>query len=622
MTPAMCPHEEELADYVLGKLPEQDARQVATHVVRCPACQCRLHTIDAASDVLVGYLRRPWPAEDKPDPHLARMLQGAEALANAGFGSAATALPPQTVERSPVLAPAEHPDELGRLNHYRVLELLGRGGMGVVYVAEDTQLRRRVALKVMSATLAQDKAARSRFLREARAQAALSSHPHIAPIYEVGEADGVPYLAMELLHGETLARRLRLTGGAALPLGEAIRIGAEVAAGLAAAHDRGLIHRDVKPGNIWLAAEDGRVRLLDFGLARTGGDEPRLTQPGVVLGTPAYMAPEQAAGQAVTFKADLFSLGCVLYHLCTGTPPFKGTRHLETLQAVVTDQPRPVADVNAGVPLGLAALIGRLLAKAPEDRRTSARAVAIALQALLRQTTATAPTGLRDSGVVAGVDEGPVPGHRARPTSRKRRLFIGLGGVAAALLLAGVALVLTGLADKEGPGEAAGSAGEPALGGKAATTPKTHNSHTARQQARSLGVRLRRLNPGFDGSIQYTTGPSAGLWKVSFLTDAVTDISPLAGLTDLKVLTCAGSAPGKGRLKDLSPLRTLTQLTHLECQWNRIEDLSPLRELALTNLVCDFNPGRDTVVMRSLTSLARINGVSAKKFWKAAGKPS
>jgi serine/threonine protein kinase len=296
------------------------------------------------------------------------------------------------------LAPPQEAGEIGRLAHFRVLRLLGRGGMGVVYQAEDTRLQRPVALKVLRPELASRPGAASRSLAEARAMALLK-HDHIVTVHQVDEVAGVVYLAMELLEGESLEARLRQ---GPLPLAEVLRIGREAAEALAAAHDKGLIHRDVKPENIFLErmkAEGGRqednkqppgtpssfrVKLLDFGLARAVQVEARLTEHGVVVGTPAYMAPEQADGLQVDARADLFSLGVVLYRLCTGQLPFHGPTLLATLKAVAVSDPVPVRQLEPAVPEPLAALIGRLLCKNPAERPASARVVVETLAAIER----------------------------------------------------------------------------------------------------------------------------------------------------------------------------------------------------------------------------------------------
>jgi serine/threonine protein kinase/predicted ATPase len=279
------------------------------------------------------------------------------------------------------LSTALHPDELGRLAQYRVLKILGQGGMGVVLLAEDTRLQRPVALKVIRPDIGQTSLNRERFLREARAMAQVRSD-HVVTIFEVGQVGDICYLAMELLEGEPLDRWLEQV--VSPPLDEVMRIGREIALALAAAHARGLVHRDVKPANVWLEAPARRVKLLDFGLARPQVGDAGTTSPGMVVGTPWYMAPEQAQGEPLDGRADLFSLGCVLYQLVTGQLPFQGKTTLAVLSAVVSQTPRPAGQFNPAIPAPLSDLLTRLLAKRPADRPASAEAVAEALQAAER----------------------------------------------------------------------------------------------------------------------------------------------------------------------------------------------------------------------------------------------
>ena len=271
----------------------------------------------------------------------------------------------------PFLASPQDPDEMGRLGPYRVLKVLGAGAMGVVFQAEDPHLRRMVALKVMRPSLAASAEYHRRFLREARLAAAID-HEHIVTVYQVGEDRGVPYLAMQFLRGETLEDRLERAGGR-LPLAEVLRIGREIAEGLAAAHARGLVHRDVKPANVWLEEGRGRVRIVDFGLARGSEPDAQFTQAGAVIGTPAYMAPEQASGEAVDARCDLFSLGAVLYRASTGESPFGGRDTLSVLHALATRTPTPPHRLVPSLPRMFSGLVMRLLAKDPADRPQSAR---------------------------------------------------------------------------------------------------------------------------------------------------------------------------------------------------------------------------------------------------------
>jgi hypothetical protein len=289
----------------------------------------------------------------------------------------------------PFLGPPQAADELGRLGGYRILRVLGTGAMGVVFQAEDARLKRLVALKVLRPSLAASADFHRRFLREAQLAAALD-HEHIVPVYQVGEDRGVPFLAMKLLRGETLEDRLRRAGGR-LPAAEVLRLGREVAEGLAAAHAQGLVHRDIKPANIWLeagthadAVTGGRVKIVDFGLARGGGPDAQLTQAGAVIGTPAYMAPEQANGRPVDARCDLFSLGVVLYRAYTGTLPFPGKDTLSVLSALATQTPPAPHRFVPTLPRACSGLVMRLLAKDAADRPQSAQEVAAAIEALER----------------------------------------------------------------------------------------------------------------------------------------------------------------------------------------------------------------------------------------------
>jgi serine/threonine protein kinase len=264
--------------------------------------------------------------------------------------------------------------------------------MGAVFEAEDEKLGRRVAVKVLTPTLIQGSQGAARFLREVRALAAIE-HEHVVPIYEAGEEGGIEYLVMPLLKGESLAARLKREP--VPPLALVLKVGREVALGLAAAHEKGLVHRDVKPSNIWLEGDPAapepaeqvrRIRVLDFGLVR-GADRTdeltsNLTSTGMMLGTPAYMSPEQARGPGVDARADLFSLGAVLYQMVTGRQPFTGPSLFDVLTTIATQDPPPAAELNPAVPWGLSDLIERLLAKDPSRRPASAREVIEALAAV------------------------------------------------------------------------------------------------------------------------------------------------------------------------------------------------------------------------------------------------
>jgi hypothetical protein len=279
----------------------------------------------------------------------------------------------------PYLAPTDDPHMVGRVGPYEIVGLIGSGGNGIVLKGFDAALHRYVAVKLLSPRLADSGAARRRFSREAQAAAAVV-HDNVMAIHAVAETQGLPYLVMPYVRGPSLEKRLRSAGPLALE--EILRVGMQVAAGLSAAHAQGLVHRDIKPANILL--EDGveRVKITDFGLARAA-DDASLTRSGVIAGTPQYMSPEQARGEPLDHRADLFSLGCVLYAICTGRSPFRAETSYGVLRKICESEPSAVREVNPAVPVWLEMIITRLLAKDPAGRYGSAAEVADLLERCL-----------------------------------------------------------------------------------------------------------------------------------------------------------------------------------------------------------------------------------------------
>jgi serine/threonine protein kinase len=457
-----CPDLTRYQQLAAGKLAEADEEALLTHLERCAACASKLKAL-GEPDALVGLLRKAHASgEDALSGPVVRLIERLSKL-RPGETSAvahdetppprewdaaadaaeeqATTLPllsvapgsyqPPPKEIYAFLAPPQAPDELGRLGPYRVLQVLGSGGMGVVFRAEDPHLARHVAIKAMLPTLTASDRARQRFLREARAAAAIK-HDHIVTIHQVGEDHGLPFLAMELLEGEPLEARLQREGK--LPIAEVLRIGREIALALAAAHNRDMIHRDIKPANIWLeslADKPGaaaRVKILDFGLARAAGESGQITQQGAIVGTPAYMAPEQARGKDLDGRCDLFSLGCVLYRLATGSPAFRGSDMVSTLMAVATEDPPPPMSLNIELPTELSDLVMQLLAKEPDQRPESAKAVAASL--------------LKIENRLHPARKGSVPAHQPDRSGKKRRPMAWLIGVASGLLAVGIAAIV------------------------------------------------------------------------------------------------------------------------------------------------------------------------------------
>ena len=308
-------------------------------------------------------------------------------------------------EKLPFLDPPDSPDCIGRLGRYRVLKLLGRGGMGVVFQARDPLLGRLVAIKVLTPQLDDDKTARDRFLREARAAAAIN-HPNVVTIYAVEEVGSLLLLVMEFVDGVSLHDRLRQR--TPFSLSDIARIGAQTAAGLAAAHTRGLVHRDIKPANILLARPTDQVKIADFGLARTS-DDTAVTNSGLIVGTPAYMAPEQASGHAVDHRADLFSFGSVLYALCTGRPPYSGSTALAVVRQVADGEPSPLSAVAPSSPAWLADVVSKLHARNPADRFQSAAEVALLFRRQWKALQGTGPAELPPEKGSAAIADGPTP---------------------------------------------------------------------------------------------------------------------------------------------------------------------------------------------------------------------
>jgi formylglycine-generating enzyme required for sulfatase activity/predicted Ser/Thr protein kinase len=345
-------------------------------------------------------------------------------------------------ELTDFLAPPQSADELGRLGGFRILKILGHGGMGVVFQGEDPKLGRKVAIKAMLPHLAGSKSSQERFLREAKAAATLE-HDHIVPILQVGEDRGAPFIVMPFLQGEPLDKYLQREQCPSLA--EVLRIGRQTAQGLAAAHKKGLVHRDIKPANIWLEAETERVKILDFGLARAAADTSQLTQSGAIIGTPAYMAPEQGAGKKVDHRCDLFSFGCVLYRMCTGQMPFKGDDAVSTLVAVALEEPKAPVEIDPEVPAALSELVMRLLAKKPQDRPESAQAVVEAIQEIEADAGATAvPRDTKTQKVKSAGKTRTEAGRTqlaGKASKRPPWLWLGIGGAAACGLILAAILI-------------------------------------------------------------------------------------------------------------------------------------------------------------------------------------
>ena len=347
-------------------------------------------------------------------------------------------------DAAPLVDASEFGSLVGRsFGPYSIEKQIGSGGMGAVYLAQDARLGRRVALKLLDSALTAHGQSRERFLREARLAAALD-HPNICTIHDVGEAEGRPFIAMQYIEGKTLRR---LIDGQPLPLDSLFSITHQIADALSAAHERGIVHRDIKSGNI-IVTPQGQVKVLDFGLARlierpSEESEQNLTMTGQVMGTPASMSPEQARGERVDHRSDIFSFGCVLYEMVTGQIPFKGRSSADVISALLTQPHTPAVALNKEIPSRLSSVIDRALAKEPEDRYQSVREMVPDLRQVVAE--AGGLDHLFDSADLARGVLPLVPTQRnaPRPAWRGlvRRPIVIAALIIAALSLIGVALI-------------------------------------------------------------------------------------------------------------------------------------------------------------------------------------
>ncbi len=344
------------------RLSEREQAELSAHVESCEPCRNTLEKLAADAEL--------WS-----DVQSLRQTNASNDGNTAAFGDEEHVFFSSLKDdhlRCDFLAPSDDPTKIGRLGDYEIERAIGRGGMGVVFKAHDSALNRAVAVKVLAPQWAHSEIARRRFAREARAAAAVS-HRNVITIFAVNATDAIPYLVMPFIDGRSLQDRIATEKK--LQLKSVLRIGAQIAEGLAAAHSQGLVHRDVKPANILLENGHERVVITDFGLARAA-DDASLTRSCFIAGTPEYMAPEQAEGTAVDHRTDLFCLGSVLFAMCAGQPPFRRESTMGVLRAICESAPPKIRELNPTVPLWLEKIIARLLEKEPAKRYQSAEEVA------------------------------------------------------------------------------------------------------------------------------------------------------------------------------------------------------------------------------------------------------
>lgn len=381
-------------------LDEPLSSAIAEHVADCPACRGHLESLAgqpqwwsrACSDIRAILA----------DPHAYASSASDPSTPNA-FGDTEYSSPEMRSDASfatdfavDFLEPNDASGTLGRLGDYEILEVLGCGGMGIVLKGYQRELNRYVAVKVLAPHLASSGAARRRFEREAQATAAVV-HPNVMAIHAVATHAKLPYLVMPLVSCESLQQRIDHHGP--LPLTDILRIGMQTASGLAAAHAQGLVHRDIKPANILLEKSVNRAMLTDFGLARAV-DDATLTRSGVIAGTPMYMSPEQAVGEAVDHRSDLFSLGSVLYAMSTGHPPFRAETTFGVLRRIRESDPRAIREINPDIPEWFERIVLNLLSKSPDDRFLSASALSALLEQCLAHVQQPTAIGLPEQLLV------------------------------------------------------------------------------------------------------------------------------------------------------------------------------------------------------------------------------
>jgi len=428
-TPCLKP--EQIQALLDGSLADADQPPLADHLEHCEACRRRLEELAGPADWMPDPTKRADEDSTQSTTAMQHAMERLRASDPARQPEQKTTAAEETVD---FLGPNDKPGYIGTFGPYDVIEVVGQGGAGVVLKVRDPSLHRVVAIKVLLPRLATNAMARERFVREARAAAAIS-HDHVVTIHAVDEVDGLPYLMMQFVSGRSLQQRLDQTGP--LRPAEILRIGMQTASGLAAAHALGLVHRDVKPANILLENGIERAMLTDFGLAKAAHDVA-ITQSGLIAGTPEYMAPEQIRDEQIDRRVDLFSLGAVLYAMCTGGPPFRGSSPLSVMRKVCEESPRPIREINEDIPPWLVEIVDRLLAKDRSQRYQSAAEVAQLLGERLAHLQS--PEGQAAERVLSARIAEP-----QRPRlGRARRWIIGLAVALPLVALVAVLSALTG----------------------------------------------------------------------------------------------------------------------------------------------------------------------------------
>ena len=446
-----CPTEQQLNDLVTGTLSDSIVDSITEHLGTCDSCQEKMQTMAAgemAFDSLLVQSVAAAPPENSAYWQVRESFAENSPVSTSKIdhpstgdiaetrlrkkGSESKAVPYQgTEDELSFLEPSDDPAFIGCLQQFQVSDIIGRGGMGVVLKAYDPHLQRSVAIKVLHAKFQQDPSAIERFCREGRAAAAVS-HEHVVPMHQVAriEEDEIAFLVMQLIDGKTLGDCLEEQSPMAPD--EVARIAMQIAAGLSAAHEQGLVHRDIKPGNILIEKSTGRVKLTDFGLARIS-DEVNLTRTGMLLGTALYMSPEQAIGELVDERSDLFSLGAVMYEMATGKVAFHAPTSIGVMKMIMDKKPVSPREINPAIGKPTSDLIMQMLSKEPDKRPDSASDVARALASIVTEYGPISPLQ------VPAVSRSEVKRLSKEHSLASRSLALG-GWVLASALLIGLAI--------------------------------------------------------------------------------------------------------------------------------------------------------------------------------------
>ncbi len=464
------------------QLSELQEEQLAQHLNHCSECREALERL-AGEPMSWQVVENALKHEHHSGSSFAAKLSPRDS-ADVASSDEIDALDSHTIKPSDFivdyLQPSENKDALGKVGQIEIQQFIGQGAHGVVLKGYQAELNRRVAVKLMAPHLASVVAARKRFAREARAAAAIV-HPNIMPILQVDSSGQLPYLVMPYLDCQSLQQLLDSDG--CLQVEDTLRIAVQIARGLTAAHGQGVVHRDVKPANILLERGVDRVMLTDFGLARAV-DDATLTRSGLIAGTPHYMSPEQARGDAIDGRSDLFSLGSVVYAMLTGRPPFRAETTYGILRRVTDDAHRPIHEFNSAVPNWLQAIVDKLLNKSPADRFQTAEEVATILQECLNHFLQPSQVSLPQTVV------------RLLPLARKRKSLSSLwtiGAAAASLLILFCLWAFqSGVFDRKQRPTGSGQAGsnQAELSARSDQAPAVHDQQVNKQLSEPSRVRV------------------------------------------------------------------------------------------------------------------------------------